>query len=108
MTITPDDTPSPIPIAAEELAKVLADEMEAIVNRIGGVEWPHRMTAGRVRGARTVPRAFVTSMIVSVSQLPDIEQLGTFDMDEALAMLQFNDAFRIFGTRMEMLLTAIR
>lgn len=94
--------------AAEMLAQDLGAEMEALLERIGGLQIPHPKTARRVRGARMVSREFLHSMIVAAGQTPEVRELGTFDPDETLAVLQFNDAFRIFADRMEMLLGSIR
>ena len=94
--------------AAEQLAAELSDRMEALVKRIGGLQIPHPSTASRVRGARTVPRSFIRSMIAAMKEWPEIQDLGTFDPQEALGMLQFNDAFRIFANRMALLLARVR
>jgi uncharacterized membrane protein len=94
--------------AAQRLAAELSDEMEAILERIGGLQDPHPSTAGQVRGARTVSREFIASMIMASKQFPEIEGLGTFNRDEAEAMLQFNDAFRIFANQMAMMMGRVR
>src|SRR5437773_899710 len=103
-----DQSPLPTVTAAERLAAELAEEMEALLRRIGGLEAPHPSTARRVRGARTVSREFLSSMITAVEESPELQALGTFDPEEARATLQFNDAFRLFADQMAALLASIR
>lgn len=103
-----DDRPLVEITADQRLVLELVDEMEALMERINGIQAPHKPIARRVRGARTVPRLFLESMIAAVEAYPEVRDLGTFDPDEAMAMLHFKDAFGNFADHMEMLVTSVR
>ena len=107
-------TPVPAPDAPEApktASDLLADEiLEAIIAlaaRIPKLEGPHATTASHVRGGRTVPEDAIMSMIAAVNAEPQLQQLGTFNVDDALAMLQFNAAFRHVVDRLEFLTASV-
>jgi len=72
---------SPTITTAERLANEIADAIEAIAARIPQLEAPHPSTATSVRGARTVSREFIVSMIAAVvfdgKALTGIKEIGT-------------------------------
>jgi hypothetical protein len=103
----PAESASPTVTAAEGLATEVAEAIEAIAAHIPGLEAPHPSTAKRVRGARTVSREFLVSMIAAVEGSPDLQTAGTFDPEEARATLQFNDAFRSIADRLAALLASV-
>jgi len=98
---------SPTITTAERLANEIADAIEAIAARIPQLEAPHPSTATSVRGARTVSREFIVSMIAAVEATPALQTVGTFDTEEARATLQFIDAFRPIADRLAALLASI-
>jgi hypothetical protein len=104
---TLDDIPSPTVTAAEELAARIGDAIDALAALIPRLEAPHPSTASHVRGARTVSREFITSMIAAVEARPEVRILGTFDTDEARDALQFRDAFRPIADRLATLLASL-
>lgn len=93
-------TASPTETAAERLAAEMMEAIDAFAARIANLESPHPSTAAKVRGARTVPRPFITSLIAVMEAMPDLQAVGTFDTQEARATLQFNDAFRKVADRL--------
>ena len=99
--------PNPTVTASERLAAELMDIVEMIAGRIPGLEGPHPATAPHVRGGRTVPEAAVISMIAAVESEPRLQQLGTFDVDAAREMLQFNGAFRHLIDRLNALVASV-
>lgn len=105
--VTPLDTPSPTVTAAERLANEIAEAIDALAARIPQLEAPHPSTATRVRGARTVSREFIVSMIAAVEAMPELQSIGTFDAEEARAALQFIDAFRPIADRLAALLASV-
>src|ERR1044071_6699431 len=106
--LPPDvETTSPTITAAQRLADDIAEAIDAIAARIPGLEAPHPSTATRVRGARTVSREFIASMIAAVEATPDLQSTGTFDPQEARATLQFIDAFRPIADRLASLQASI-
>jgi hypothetical protein len=91
---------------AKELAADVAKVMDLIAERLK-LESPHPDTARRVRGARTVPREFVVSMIAAAERRPDSPFLGAFDSAAARSVLESSDAYRILAERTAMLLASL-
>jgi hypothetical protein len=76
--------------------------------RIPHLEPPHPSTANRARAANSVSRDFIVSTMAMVEASPELQRIGTFDVDEARGMLQFNDAFRPVADRLAILLSSVR
>ena len=91
---------------AEQLAADVARVMDLIAERLK-LETPHPATASRVRGARTVPREFVISMIAAAERRPDFPFFGEFDSAEARSVLESTDAHRTLAERTAMLLASL-
>lgn len=89
-----EDIPTPTVTNADRMADAVLELLAAIRERIPELETPHPKTAGHVRGARTVSKEAIRSMIAAVEQRPELKALNTFDVDEAHATLQFNAAMR--------------
>src|SRR5437763_16667702 len=80
--------------SSDRLAAEMMSAIDEIASRIPRFEIPHTTTAPHVRGARTIPEEAIVSMIAAVEDSPQLQAVGTFDVGNALAMLQFNQAFR--------------
>ena len=91
---------------AEQLAADVAKVMDLIAERLE-LETPHPSTARRVRGARTVPREFVVSMIAAAERRPDFPFIGQFDSAEARSVLESSDAYKTLAERTAMLLASL-
>lgn len=91
---------------AEQLAADVAKVMDLIAERLK-LETPHPSTARRVRGARTVPREFVVSMIAAAERRPDFPFIGEFDSAEARSVMESSDAYRTLAERTAMLLASL-
>ena len=102
-----DEPHTPTTTASDLLAAEIIAAIEAIAARIARLEGPHPSTAPRVRGARTIPDAAIISMIAAVEREPQLQALGTFDGDNARAMLQFNHAFDHVLDRLNMLTASL-
>jgi len=83
---------SPTETEADRIAADVLALIEVLSGRIPGLEAPHPSSSGNVRGARTVSREAIISMIGIVETFPELQR--TFDVDAAHEMLQFNHAFR--------------
>jgi hypothetical protein len=90
----------------EQLAAEVAKVMDLIGEALD-LETPHPSTARRVRGARTIPREFVLSMIAAAERRPDFPALGEFDSAEARAVLESAEACRLVAERTAMLLASL-
>ena len=101
------DIPSPTITSAALLAAEIFEAIEGIIARIGRLESAHPMTAPFVRGGRTVSDDAIISMIAAVQQEPVLAQLGTFDVDDARAMMQFNESFRHVLDRINALASSV-
>ena len=91
---------------AEETALEVAKILDLIASRLQ-LETPHPSTAKRVRGARTVPREFILSMIGAAERRPDLPVLGEFDSAGARDVLQSADACRLIAERTAMFLASL-
>lgn len=92
--------------APAELAAEVSKAMDLIAERLK-LETPHPSTASRVRGARTVPRDFVVSMIDVAERRPDLRFLGEFNSGEAREVLQAIEAYRLLSERTAMFLARL-
>lgn len=90
----------------DELAAEVAKVLDLIAARLE-LETPHPSTAPRVRGARTVPREFVLSLIAAVERKPDLPILGKFDIARARAVMESADAYRLVAERTTMFLASL-
>ena len=104
--IAQNDIPSPTQTEAEKLVAELCAQIDAIAERIPS-RTAHPFMAGRMRASRTVSREFIASMIFVVEGTASLAALGTFDPQNARAMLQFTSAFRVFTDRVAVLLTSV-
>jgi hypothetical protein len=91
---------------SERLVAEVAKIMDVIAVRLE-LETPHPSTASRVRGARTVPREFVLSMMSAAERRPDLPNLARFDSARARAVLADTDAYRLIAERMAMFLASL-
>lgn len=90
----------------EQVAAEVAKIIDLIAERLELVT-PHPSTAARVRGARTVPREFVLSMMAAAERRPDLPMLGQFDSARARAVLQSTDVCRLVAERTAMFLASL-
>jgi hypothetical protein len=101
-----EDSPELAVRPPEQLAAEVAKVMDLIAEVLH-LETPHPSTAHRVRGARTVPREFVISLIGAAERRPDLPVLGDFDSAEARAVLESAEACRLVAERTVMLLASL-
>ena len=90
-------------LLVKELEVLLADFMA----KIPRIQLPHPKTAKLVKTHRSVPRAFINTMIAVVADSDQVANLGTFDASAGLEAMQFLDAFRPLRAQVATLLSAI-
>jgi len=90
----------------EQLAVQIARVMDLIAARLE-LEPPQPSKARRVRGARTVPRDFVMSMLAAAERNPDHRVLSKFDTARARAVMQSADAYRAVAEHTAMFLASL-
>jgi hypothetical protein len=84
----------------EELVPKVIEALDVLTEYLG-LETPNPATAKKVRGARTVSREFVVSMIALPEIGEHLGQLAEFDPERAREVLRARDALRIVGERMK-------
>ncbi|HEX7150230.1 MAG TPA: hypothetical protein VF618_01995 [Thermoanaerobaculia bacterium] len=84
---------------AQKLAWGFIKAIDELSTAIEGFKLPHPKTAKHVRGARTVSREFLNTMIFAARHAPRLGDVKTMDPDRAQAILEFNQAFRPVAQR---------
>ena len=102
------DPDTPTVTEMDRIAEQVRAAVEAVAALIPKLERPHPLTRKRVRAHRTVPRAFIVSMIAAVEQLEELRAVRKFDVDDAREALQFIDAFRPIADQLAALASALR
>ena len=90
---------------AERAARMVKMIFRQAAKRVPGLKASHSTTSKRIRGHRTVPKAFIRSMISVVDDLEVLQRMSGFDPEEAQAALQFEAAFRSVVDQMAVLQT---
>lgn len=90
----------------EQMAGAVGKVMDLIAERLK-LETPHPSTARRVRGARTISRDFILSMIAAAERRPDFPFIGEFDSAEAREVMESADAYRQISERTTMFLASL-
>lgn len=106
-----EDIRAIVPLVTQQLAvhppEQVAAEVVKVLDFLTGrleLETPHPSTANRVRGARTVPREFVVSLIAAAESRPDLRLLGQFDSAAAREAMESVEACRLVAERMVLFL----
>lgn len=101
-----DEPKALAPRPPEEIAGDVAKALDVIARRLELVA-PHPATARRVRGARTVPRDFVLSLMAAAEGRPNLPYLGQFDSARARAVLESSEANRLIAERVALFLASL-
>ena len=107
LAVVPLENSAPAVRAPEELAAEVTRILEVIAEHLQ-LETPHPSTARCVRGARTVSREFVVSMIAAAERHPDHPILERFDSARARKVLESTDAYRIMAEYTAMFLARLK
>jgi len=81
--------------------------VDALEASIPGLERAHPLKRRRVLAQRIVPRDFIASMAAAVEQSEELRRLGSFDVEEARAALQFEEALGPVANRIAALLANV-
>ena len=93
----------PVPVGLDELTTKVVAALDLIAAIIPDLRKPHPATAKKVRGARTVPREAVVSIIAMVNASETLQRLKVMDTGRAQEVLQSRDDFRVLAERLAML-----
>ena len=97
-----------VPVAVEELAAKVVAAPDMIAGIIPDLRKPHPATAKKVRGARTVSREAVSSIIAMVEASPVLQNMNTMNTERAREVLSSADAYRLLGERLDMLRAQVK
>jgi hypothetical protein len=101
--VTTPDASVPALTEAEQLAAWVAAVLDGVAARIPDLRAPDPESVRRVRGARTISRDFVASLISMVDTTPAVQALGTFNSDKNRTALQRRDGLRMISERLAIL-----
>ncbi|HEX6100177.1 MAG TPA: hypothetical protein VF432_27940 [Thermoanaerobaculia bacterium] len=96
------------PVGVDELATKVVAALDVIAAIIPDLRKPHPATAKKVRGARTVSREAVASIIAMVEASPTLQSVHLLDIAKAHEVLQSKDDYRRLAERLEMLQTQVK
>jgi hypothetical protein len=100
------ETTALVPIAVDELATTLVAVLDRIAAIIPDLRTPHPATEKEVRGARTVPRDAIVSIVAMVEACPALQDL--LNTGRAHEVLEFDDGFRVLDERLDRLRRQVR
>jgi hypothetical protein len=93
----------PGPVGVDELTTKVVAALDVIAAIIPDLRKPHPATAKKVRGARTVPREAVVSIIAMVEASETLQRMKVMDTARAHEVVQSRDDFRVLAERLAML-----
>jgi hypothetical protein len=93
----------PGPVALDELTTKVVAALDVIAAIIPDLRKPHPATAKKVRGARTVPREAVVSIIAMVEASETLQNMKVMDTARAHEVVQSRDDFRVLAERLAVL-----
>jgi hypothetical protein len=91
----------------ERRAALVRKVLNQAAKRIPGLKAPHKPTARRLTGHRTVPKKFIQGIIFAVDASHQLRAISNFDVDEARAALEFQAAFRPVADQLALMLSSI-
>lgn len=106
--LTDEEPAAPVPVSVDELATKVVAALDMIAAIIPDLRTPHPATAKQVRGARTVSREAVNSIVAMVEASPRLQNVTKMDTDRAREVLSSADAYRLLGERLDLLRAQVR
>ena len=103
LTETEAETNTLAPVALNELSTKLVAALDMIAANIPDLRKPHPSTAKKVRGARTVSREAVVSIVAMVEASTTLQRLAVMDTERAHEVMQSRDDFHVLAERIEIL-----
>lgn len=106
--LTKGETRALAPVAIDELTTKVMFALDVIAAIIPDLRTPHPATAKKVRGARTVSREAVLSIIAMVEASPALRDQDILDTARAHEVLEYDDGFRVLDERLMRLREQVR
>jgi hypothetical protein len=92
---------------AERRAALVRKILKEAAKRIPGLKAPHKPTARKLTGHRTVPKKFIQGIIFAADANQQLRAISKFDVDEARAALEFQAAFRPVADQLALILASV-
>jgi hypothetical protein len=92
---------------AERRAVVVRKILKEAAKRIPGLKAPHKPTARKLTGHRTVPKKFIQGIIFAADMSEQLRAISKFDVDGARAALEFQAAFRPVADQLALILASV-
>jgi hypothetical protein len=92
---------------AEQLALGVLAVLDRLAASIPDLRPPHPKTARRARGARTVNREAVLSIVAMVEATDRFRNIKVLNPEQARKVVQYRDAYRAIAERLNMLLRTV-
>jgi hypothetical protein len=102
------DTTALAPVTVAEVATKIVAALDVIAALIPDLRTPHPRTARKVRGARTVSREAVASIVAMVESSHALQEMNLLDTARGHEVLELDDNFRILDERLERLRAQVR
>ncbi|HTD84856.1 MAG TPA: hypothetical protein VK648_13795 [Gemmatimonadaceae bacterium] len=106
--LTENETAVLVPMAVGEVATKIIAALDMIAALVPDLRKPHPATAKKVRGARTVPREAVSSIVAMVEASPLLQGVLPMKIDRAHEVLGSADAYRLLGERLDLLRSQVK
>ena len=90
----PTTTPTPTPTHYQQIAARISAVLADLVAQIPDLQGEQPSTSGFVRTKQNVPIAFIETVAASVDASPELQGLNRFDVQKALDVVQYVQAFR--------------
>jgi hypothetical protein len=106
--LTKKETTAVVPVGVDELATKIVAALDMIAALVPDLRKPHPATAKKVRGARTVSREAVSSIVAMVEASPMLQKVLPMKIDRAREVLGSTDAYRLLGERLDVLRAQVK
>ena len=110
ITVSPPTPMTPTPPVLtryQQLANEVFADLQAIRAKLPELEIVHPETSKFVSTMRSVPRAFVDTMVGQVQQIPEYQAVNRLDIQNAQNSLQLVDGLQPFTDALRTLLTSV-
>lgn len=102
------ETPDIVPVAVEEVSTKVVAALELLAALIPDLRMPHPATAAEVRGARTVSREAILSIVAMVESSHELQGMHLLNTGRAHEVLEFDDGYHVLDEQLERLRRQVR
>ena len=99
---------APVTVGVDEVATTIVAALDVVAALIPDLRKPHPATAKKVRGARTVSRETVSSILAMVETSPKLQRIVKMNTERAREVLSSADDYRILAERLEVICAQVK